>query len=343
MLDMGFIPDIERICKLVPFTRQTLFFTATMPPEIQRITEQFLHNPVRVEVTRAASTVATTTQALVKCGREPHDKRDTLAPPDPLGRGAQERHHILQPQARGRAAAPLAGAPRLLRRWRCMATWTSRRGRRRSRSFAAARWRCWSPPTWRRAVSTFPTSATCSISTFRTIPTIMSIASAAPDAPAAPAPPSRWWRLPTARRSPRSRSSSARTFPGWASRPLRPMRRRRRTESAARPAAAGTVALHRGASSRRRGASNHRRGSEPSRPRGAARTARAASPPRRGPRRAPRREQPPASVTRIEAARPRPGRKPVERERPRPEPAESDEAALSHLPAFLLRPVRVKA
>src|SRR6266852_1371959 len=78
MLDMGFIPDIERICKLVPFTRQTLFFTATMPPEIQRITEQFLHNPVRVEVSRPASTVATTTQKLVKTGREPHEKRDTL-------------------------------------------------------------------------------------------------------------------------------------------------------------------------------------------------------------------------------------------------------------------------
>src|SRR5215469_2753735 len=78
MLDMGFIPDIERICKLVPFTRQTLFFTATMPPEIRRITEQFLHNPMRVEVTRAASTVATTTQRLVKTGREPHEKRDTL-------------------------------------------------------------------------------------------------------------------------------------------------------------------------------------------------------------------------------------------------------------------------
>src|ERR1019366_3018076 len=78
MLDMGFIPDIERICKMIPFTRQTLFFTATMPPEIQRITEQFLHNPVRVEVSRPASTVATTSQALVKCGREPHDKRDTL-------------------------------------------------------------------------------------------------------------------------------------------------------------------------------------------------------------------------------------------------------------------------
>src|SRR5438105_9899787 len=78
MLDMSFIPDIERICKLVPFTRQTLFFTATMPPEIRRITEQFLHNPVRVEVSRPATTVATTTQLLVKTGREPHDKRDTL-------------------------------------------------------------------------------------------------------------------------------------------------------------------------------------------------------------------------------------------------------------------------
>src|ERR1700678_348318 len=78
MLDMGFIPDIERICKLVPFTRQTLFFTATMPPEIQRITEQFLHNPVRVEVSRPASTVAGTTQLLAKSGRESHDKRETL-------------------------------------------------------------------------------------------------------------------------------------------------------------------------------------------------------------------------------------------------------------------------
>src|SRR3979490_2035911 len=78
MLDMGFIPDIERICKLVPFTRQTLFFTATMPPEIRRITEQFLHNPVRVEVSRPATTVDALTQRLVKVGREPHEKRDTL-------------------------------------------------------------------------------------------------------------------------------------------------------------------------------------------------------------------------------------------------------------------------
>jgi superfamily II DNA/RNA helicase len=78
MLDMGFIPDVERICKLVPFTRQTLFFTATMPPEIQRIVGTFLHNPVRVEVSRPATTATTVTQSLISAGSEPHDKRDTL-------------------------------------------------------------------------------------------------------------------------------------------------------------------------------------------------------------------------------------------------------------------------
>jgi superfamily II DNA/RNA helicase len=78
MLDMGFIPDIERICKLVPFTRQTLFFTATMPNEIRRVTEQFLHNPVKVEVSRPATTAVNITQKLVKAGREAHEKRDVL-------------------------------------------------------------------------------------------------------------------------------------------------------------------------------------------------------------------------------------------------------------------------
>ncbi len=78
MLDMGFIPDIERICKLVPFTRQTLFFSATMPPEITRLVDTFLHNPVRVEVSRAATTVENTTQTLVPSGSAPPDKRATL-------------------------------------------------------------------------------------------------------------------------------------------------------------------------------------------------------------------------------------------------------------------------
>ncbi|MEO1200954.1 MAG: DEAD/DEAH box helicase [Pseudomonadota bacterium] len=79
MLDMGFIPDIERICKLVPFTRQTLFFSATMPPEIADLTQQFLSNPAKVEVARQATTAETVAQWLVKSGgATPKDKRATL-------------------------------------------------------------------------------------------------------------------------------------------------------------------------------------------------------------------------------------------------------------------------
>ena len=156
MLDMGFIPDIERICKLVPFTRQTLFFTATMPPEIQRITEQFLHNPVRVEVSRPATTVANITQ---RAGQDrPRAARQArhAAPADPLGRGADQRDHLLQPQARGRDPAPLAGEPRLFGD-RAARRHGSVGAHRRARcSSAAARSSCWSPPTSRRAGSTFP-------------------------------------------------------------------------------------------------------------------------------------------------------------------------------------------
>lgn len=65
MLDMGFIPDIERIFSLTPFTRQTLFFSATMAPEIERITNTFLTNPAKVEVARQSTTSETITQGVV--------------------------------------------------------------------------------------------------------------------------------------------------------------------------------------------------------------------------------------------------------------------------------------
>jgi len=78
MLDMGFIPDIERVCKLIPFTRQTLFFSATMAPEITRLTQQFLHNPERIEVSQPSSSASTITQYLVKAGRKVWDKRAIL-------------------------------------------------------------------------------------------------------------------------------------------------------------------------------------------------------------------------------------------------------------------------
>ncbi|THD82847.1 DEAD/DEAH box helicase [Aliigemmobacter aestuarii] len=66
MLDMGFIPDIERIFQLTPFTRQTLFFSATMAPEIERITNAFLSAPVKIEVARQNSTSDTIEQALIQ-------------------------------------------------------------------------------------------------------------------------------------------------------------------------------------------------------------------------------------------------------------------------------------
>jgi superfamily II DNA/RNA helicase len=78
MLDMGFIPDVERICKLLPFTRQTLFYSATMPPEIRRLTDQFLHNPARVEVSRPATTAANITQELVEIPANDWAKREAL-------------------------------------------------------------------------------------------------------------------------------------------------------------------------------------------------------------------------------------------------------------------------
>lgn len=66
MLDMGFIPDIERIFEITPFTRQVLFFSATMPPEIKRLVEQFLHQPVTVQVARRNSTAATVRQRIIR-------------------------------------------------------------------------------------------------------------------------------------------------------------------------------------------------------------------------------------------------------------------------------------
>ena len=133
MLDMGFIPDIERICEMIPFTRQTLFFSATMPPEITKLTEKFLHAPVRVEVSKAASTGTNITQRLVKSGPKPWDKRETLrnlikAEADSLKNAIifcnrkVEVSDLYKSLVRNTSSTPA----------RCMATWTSARA-----------WRCW--------------------------------------------------------------------------------------------------------------------------------------------------------------------------------------------------------
>jgi len=79
MLDMGFIPDLERIFKLTPPGKQTLFFSATMPPEITRLTKQFLNDPLRIEVAKPATTAETIAQNLVRIpSSDPKAKRAAL-------------------------------------------------------------------------------------------------------------------------------------------------------------------------------------------------------------------------------------------------------------------------
>jgi superfamily II DNA/RNA helicase len=342
MLDMGFIPDIERICKLVPFTRQTLFFTATMPPEIQRITEQFLHNPVRVEVTRAASTVATTSQALVKSGREPHDKRDTLRR---LIRSAEGLKNAIIFCNRKREVAQLH---RSLVRHGFSALALHGDMDQPSRTAALEEFR-------RGEVALLVASDVAARGL--DIPDVSHVFNF--DVPHHP--DDYVHRIGRTGRAGRTGAAITLVAPadGKAVAAIEKLIGQDIPWMGEPPASADTVApldeprearggRHGRPPRREQSSSSPRREQSPASPR---REQSPASPRREQPPASPRREQPPAgpreqppaSVTRIEEARPRPGRKPVEHERPRQEPIDADEAALSHLPAFLLRPIRVKA
>src|SRR5690348_10131754 len=76
MLDMGFIPDIEEICSKLPKSRQTLLFSATMPPPIQKLAAKFLTDPKRVEVARPATANVNIEQRLVEV--RPDKKKDVV-------------------------------------------------------------------------------------------------------------------------------------------------------------------------------------------------------------------------------------------------------------------------
>jgi superfamily II DNA/RNA helicase len=76
MLDMGFIPDVERIVNMLPRTRQTLFFSATMAPPIRKLADAFLQNPKEITVSAPASVASTITTGLVLVAEQ--DKREAL-------------------------------------------------------------------------------------------------------------------------------------------------------------------------------------------------------------------------------------------------------------------------
>jgi superfamily II DNA/RNA helicase len=300
MLDMGFIPDIERVCKLVPFQRQTLFFSATMPPEITRLTEAFLHNPVRVEVARASSTASTIRQALV-ASHGHAEKRETLRQ---LIRGADSFKNAIIFCNRKRDVAILH---------RSLEKHGFSAGALHGDMDQLARM---------ASLDAFKTGAVslivCSDVAARglDIPDVSHVFNF--DVPHHP--DDYVHRIGRTGRAGRAGAAITLVAPpdGKAVTLIEKLIGQSIPWMGDPPAAADTVAPSQG---RHEARSSGRHG-----------------------RNAPRREhQPPASVTRIDEARPRPGRKPVERERSRPEPAQADEQALSHLPAFLLRPVRVKA
>ena len=113
MLDMGFIPDIERIVGLLPKMRQTLLFSATMPPEIKRLADTFLMNPREVSVSPPASMAETVDP---RADRRPAGRQAQGAASSARHGRRQERADLLQPQARRGDPAQEPGKARLQRR-----------------------------------------------------------------------------------------------------------------------------------------------------------------------------------------------------------------------------------
>ena len=90
MLDMGFIPDIEQICTKLPVKRQTLLFSATMPPPIKKLSDRFLSHPKTIEVARPATAAASIDQRMVKV--DSRRKKEALIK---LLRGEEVRNAIV--------------------------------------------------------------------------------------------------------------------------------------------------------------------------------------------------------------------------------------------------------
>ena len=135
MLDMGFIPDIERIVKLLTPLRQTLLFSATMPPEIRRLADAYMINPKEVAVDRSATPAATVADA-VAIDTGTRQARDAAR--HHSGRKGLQRTDLLQPQARCRYPEALARPATASTSPPCTATWPRKPALRRSIPSATA-------------------------------------------------------------------------------------------------------------------------------------------------------------------------------------------------------------
>ena len=156
MLDMGFLPDIRRVLRHIPKKRQTLFFSATMPPPIAQLTKEMLHDPFTINLERRSAPATGITQAVypvlqplkaplllkllqaAKCRTRWSSRAPSTAPTG---------WRNISPGTRSASSGSTATARR-------------RSGRRRSKDSRRGATRCWSRPTSRRAASTSPRSAT---------------------------------------------------------------------------------------------------------------------------------------------------------------------------------------
>ena len=169
-------------------TRQTLFFTATLPPEIEQLAAWALRDPFKIAVSRERSPAETVSHAFYPVVQA--QKFDLLAH---LLEQTQYKSVIIFSRTKSGAdyiASRLKQAGHTVRR-HARRPQPARAHRRRSRASSPANTRCWSRPTSPRAASTSPASRTSSITTCRKIPRITCTASAAPAARRRPATPSR--------------------------------------------------------------------------------------------------------------------------------------------------------
>ncbi len=154
MLDMGFMPQVNRILQELPQERQTLMFSATMPPPIERSRQQFMIDPVRIDITPRGQAAHGISHRLYLV--EPDEQEGLPARPAPPGAGQHPGLH--PPQERRRVALPAARCARGIRSSASTPTSPRGSGPRRSRASARASTASWWRPTSPPAASTSPAS-----------------------------------------------------------------------------------------------------------------------------------------------------------------------------------------
>ena len=181
MLDMGFLPDIRRVLRHIPTKRQTLFFSATMPPPIAQLTREMLHDPVTINLERRSAPATGITQAVYPGAAGTEGRRCSLQLLRARRDAGRARVHAHEAPRRSPREVPRRAQGH--RSSGSTATARRRSGRRRSTASRADATGCWWRPTSRRAGSTSPRSATSSTSTCRRCRRTTSTASAARRAP----------------------------------------------------------------------------------------------------------------------------------------------------------------